>query len=263
MAQNTRCLMALTGAVSVWLSACGGEDAPRRETGAPAAVTSPVEFVMRDRNGERIEVRLAEVNPPSGDAWPVARARLDTLLAEADGGLELIFTGEAHADRYERALAHAEYEGEEARVWIQGVMVSEGLLMAASRADNRARAAELLRLEGEARAAGRGFWGSGDFAVRDPDPNALAQHLDSFQIVEGRVIDVGNARSGRAYLNFGLDWRSDFTVSVQERDLSAFEEAGLDLESLAGRTVRVRGWLYRENGPMMAVDHPEAIEILE
>lgn len=242
------------------------QPAPPESAGArgqAGAVRSPVEFTLeRDGDGP-LQVRLSEVSGPPGEAWPLARARLDALLAEAGPGLELIFTGEAERDRYDRALAHAEYETGQGRVWIQGIMVEEGLLLAASRADNRARAAELLALEGLARASGRGLWGSGEYAVLDPDPNRLAQVLDSFQVVQGRVIDVGTARSGRVYLNFGLDWRTDFTVSVNERHLAAFEAAGLDLQDLAGRMVRVRGWLYRENGPMLAVDHPEAIEILD
>jgi len=48
---------------------------------------------------------------------------------------------------------------------------------------------------------------------------------------------------GRIYLNFGDDWRTDFTVSVAPVDNDLFEEAGIDLLSLAGQRIRIRGWL--------------------
>ena len=50
----------------------------------------------------------------------------------------------------------------------------------------------------------------------------LAQTLDSAQIIEGRVVAVGEARNGRLYLNFGLNWRTDFTVSLNRADRERF-----------------------------------------
>ena len=85
--------------------------------------------------------------------------------------------------------------------------------------------------------------------------------IDTFQIVEGEVVDAAVVR-GRAYLNFGADWREDFTVTVAPKDRRAFENAGLDLESLAGRIVRVRGWLDSYNGPQIVLTHPEQLEIV-
>lgn len=243
--------------------ACGQSNTvPSSEQGEAGQVRSPVSFVLKRQDEPDLEVRLAEVNAPADETVAAfARARLSTLLEEAGDGLELVFTG-AERDRYGRAVAHAVHGPADGRVWIQGVMVGEGLLLTASRPDNRARVHDLLTLEQDAREAGRGGWGTGGLTVRDTDPNRLAQHLDSFQIVQGRVIDVGSARSGRVYLNFGLDWRTDFTAAIHGSSLDDFGE-DFDPQSLEGHTVRVRGWLYRENGPMMAIDHPEAIEMVE
>jgi micrococcal nuclease len=38
--------------------------------------------------------------------------------------------------------------------------------------------------------------------------------------------------------------------------------AGLDPHSLAGKQVRVRGWVEWRNGPMIRADHREQIELL-
>jgi micrococcal nuclease len=95
--------------------------------------------------------------------------------------------------------------------------------------------------------------------VRDPDD--LDDAEDTFQVVEGVVVEAATVR-GRIYLNFGRDYRTDFTVVIDEDDLDAFEDAGLAPETLAGRRIRVRGWIDMYNGPMIAVTHPEQIEVL-
>ena len=67
---------------------------------------------------------------------------------------------------------------------------------------------------------------------------------------------------GRAYLNFGQDWRTDFTFSISPRDRRRFEQQGVDLAGLAGRRVRARGWVTLRNGPLIQLTHPEQLEIL-
>lgn len=247
--------------ISFFLFSCGSDSVPvsPTRTGEGLATYSPVSFHLQTIEGS-FEIRLAEVEAPNDEAARRrTRAALAALLEEAGANLELIETGTGE-DRYGRHVGHAEFDREAGRVWIQGELVSAGWLMAAGRADSRARIGRLLELEERARAMRSGLWASGELVVRDPDPNGLAQHLDSYQIVRGRVIDTGAARNGRVYLNFGLDWRTDFTVSISPAHLERFQEAGLDPMALAGHEVRVRGWLYRENGPMIALDHPEAIE---
>jgi hypothetical protein len=68
---------------------------------------------------------------------------------------------------------------------------------------------------------------------------------------------------GRGYLNFGDDWREDFTISIAPRDRRLFEDGGHPIEDYEGRLVRVRGWIKSFNGPMIEATHPEQIEILE
>ena len=85
---------------------------------------------------------------------------------------------------------------------------------------------------------------------------------DRFELVEGRVLDVATVRN-RTYVNFGDDWRSDFTLNLASSARKLFEREGFDLEGLEGRRVRARGWIKFYNGPMIDITHPEQIEILE
>jgi hypothetical protein len=88
-------------------------------------------------------------------------------------------------------------------------------------------------------------------------------YVDTFQIVEGRVVEAAEARSGRIYLNFGDNWREDFTATIEPADRPLFDAAGLDPLALAGRTIRLRGWIYAFNGPMITLTHPEQVEVVE
>lgn len=71
--------------------------------------------------------------------------------------------------------------------------------------------------------------------------------------------DVARVR-GTTYLNFGADWRSDFTVMIDARARRRFDHAGIDLDALEGREVLARGWIRSRNGPMIEATHPEQLQ---
>jgi len=209
-------------------------------------------------------VKLVSIQAP-GDSGPQANRRSWPLAERARGTLadlvlnetvELRFTG-PKADRHGRLLAHV-YRDD--GTWIQGEVLERGFARVFSLADNRALTAEMLTLEDGARQQGRGIWNDPLYAVLTPDE--AGRHTGSFQIVEGRVMKAARVK-GYVYLNFGADWRTDFTVSVRVKDLRSFDDAGLDLLNLTGKEIRVRGWLKSYNGPMIDATHPEQIEVLE
>jgi endonuclease YncB( thermonuclease family) len=210
------------------------------------------------------EVRLVGIQAPKLPlgrtgfaAWPLADEAKRKLEEAALGRpLDLGFGGR-RGDRHGRVLAHLfDAEGR----WIQGELLRAGLARVYSFADNRGAVSEMLALEREARAAGRGIWGDPYYAVRDAA--AAGDWLGGFELVEGRVHAVGHG-GGRTYLNFAEDWRQDFTIALDRQAAELLEEEGVGLDSFAGRRVRVRGWLKAYNGPMIEVTHPEQIEVLE
>ena len=218
------------------------------------------------------DVRLVGIIPPqtprwwkSEKPWPpadAARRVLEQLVTSAT--LELRFAaGEAQQDRHERALAHVFVLRGEERVWAQAHMISTGSARAVSFAGHRACARDLQHVEHGARAARVGLWGKGSFAALKADSvEKLSKKRASFQLVEGVVRSVGKARQW-TFLNFADDWRSDFTIAIAAKDRRRFRGSDIDLERLAGKSVRVRGWLESWNGPVIKVTHPEQIELLE
>ncbi|MGF1611878.1 MAG: thermonuclease family protein [Kiloniellales bacterium] len=194
---------------------------------------------------------------PDFEAWPLADQAKAALAELALGRMVEPRFGGRRGDRHGRVLAHLLRDD---GLWLQGELLRRGLARVYSFADNRALVAEMLALERAARAAGRGIWAEPFYAVRSPDD--ANDHIGTFQLVEGRALDVALVR-GRAYINFGADWRSDFTATLAPAVVRAFAAEGLDPEVYDGRRLRIRGWLKAFNGPMIEITHPEQIEVLE
>ena len=200
-------------------------------------------------------VRLAGIETPTGRLAAEARQALATLVESRRVGLAL---GDAGRDRYGRLRVHLVRSGDGA--WVQGALLAAGLARVHSLVDDRTAVAAMLAIESRARAGRLGIWSMPHYRVRTA--TEADAELRSFQLVEGRVMAAAVVR-GRGYLNFGADWREDFTVSIAPRDRRRFEAAGIAVEDYEGRLVRVRGWVDSFNGPMIEATHPEQIEILE
>jgi hypothetical protein len=196
-------------------------------------------------------IRLAGIRlPDDGAAGQQAHAALAGLA-------------EGHPVRFEPAARdrHGRLAAQVWRddgLWLQGAMLERGLVQLQTRPGEAARAAEMAAQEDAARHAGAGIWADPYFAVRSVDQ--LEGAAGSFQVVRGRVVRV--APTARyVYLNFGADWRSDFTLRVAGKLARSLKKTGLDLESLAGREVEVRGYVLEAGGPLIELSHREQIRV--
>ncbi|MCP5373194.1 MAG: thermonuclease family protein [Hyphomicrobiales bacterium] len=254
--------MALLLVVAAPLAARAGD--ALRDLGA-ARVVSVVDgdTVVLDRAVDGADqVRLVGIQAPKlplgrkGFAkWPLgdeSKAALEALVL--DKSVKLAAGGRS-MDRHGRLLAHL-YLAD--GTWVQGRMLETGMARVYTFPDNRALAADMYAREAAARAAGRGIWALPFYAVRGPD--GLAADIGTFQVVEGRVLRVAKVRN-LVYVNYGRNWRDDFTLRLDSRAQRLFRDAGVDLLYLQGRVIRVRGWLRDRNGPLIDVTHPEQVEV--
>ena len=170
-------------------------------------------------------------------------------------------------DRYGRvvAYAYAQRDGEE--LFAQGALLESGFARVADRIGNKGCAAELLAGENTARTAKLGLWGDPYYDVLNADApvDVLAQR-GRFALVEGQVVSVRES-GATIYMNFGRQWSESFAVTISKRNERSFTAAGLDLKSLAGRRVRVRGFVEARgadgNVPWMEAARPEQIEVAD
>ena len=215
------------------------------------------------------EVQLIGALPPrafDGGAeegmWPLetaAKAELERLALGKS--VELGFSGR-RTDRYGRLLAHVFVRDDGHRFWLQGAMLQAGHARAYALPGNTACLAELVSAEAAAREARAGLWGHASYVIRSADRHReLLRFRSTYQLVEGRVMTASDVRR-QIYLNFGTNWREDFTVTVRPRHRRAFDDAQFDFKALEGRRIRVRGWIERRGGPLIELYHPAQIEIL-
>lgn len=160
-------------------------------------------------------------------------------------------------DRDGRILAHIVRDD---GVWVQKEMLRRGFAHVYTFPDNRQLAAELFAAERAARAQRAGIWADATYALRATDPEALAKEAGTFQIVEGRVVDAAEVQ-GRVFLNFGADYRTDFTATIVPESVGMFAKAGFDPLALKDKVIRVRGYLRNYNGPTMDLTPLEQIEV--
>ena len=198
------------------------------------------------------ELRLAGI-----EVTDDSRAALQALVAGHPLRLERL--GPAQ-DRYGRLVAYA-FVGD-AKESVQQAMLEQGLARVAMHVGDKACADALLSAEQAARAARRGLWANRNFAPLSAENLAgLQAARGRFALVEGKVLSVRES-GATIYVNFGRRWTRDFTVTILRRSRRAFAAAGLEPKTLAGRRIRVRGWIEQRGGPVIAAEAPEQIELL-
>jgi endonuclease YncB( thermonuclease family) len=214
-------------------------------------------FVLDDGR----EVRLAAIETPAAEA-PATQARegLETLVA----GKTVVLKGPApDRDRYGRLVAQVFLVESGGERWVQPELLAAGHARVAARVGDRACAAALVVHERAARRTMLGLWSDPFYGLRRAeDPATVAAERGRFAIVEGNVLSVRES-GGTIYVNFGRRWSEDFTVTIAKRNERAFAAAGLEPKALAGRRVRVRGWIEERGGPWVEATRPEQIELME
>lgn len=242
----------LAAVIVIWAFTATAQEALHQVVAVPTAKMLELEGGAK--------VRLAAIQAPNRARGvsdeddllaPEAHETLQRMALNKQLRLQPVGEGK---DRRGRVVAMA-YNGE---VWLQEEMLRAGMAWVYSFDDSREYAPKLLEAEHEAEAAKRGVWGKSDYAVLSTAD--AAEHVGEFRLVRGTIHEVADVR-GRYYLNFGEDWKTDFTVMIDDDAADNFDPAWV--ESLAGKTVRARGWLFNKNGPAIAISHPEQVEVID
>ncbi|HEY5346922.1 MAG TPA: thermonuclease family protein [Rhizomicrobium sp.] len=158
-------------------------------------------------------------------------------------------------DRYDRIRVQAFG----AAGWLQVELLRQGLARVEIAPDRSECAAELYAAEAQARTRHLGLWSSPAYAVRSAA--AMNAAAGTFQIVEGRVLSV-TIHDGRAYLDFGTDYKRDFSATISPEDKKTFTAMGVNPRDYEGRRIRLRGIVQDDNGPQIELSNPMQVELL-
>lgn len=246
---NRRALLASTLAVIAAIDL-------RRAKAAALVALSGDEFV--DPEGE---VRLADIlalhiseqlSVSSGYAEEARKALQDALVAP------LRIQPIGARDRWGRRVAMV-FSADDDRS-LQEKLVAAGAAQVRPETGDYDFIRRLLSVEEEARAARRGLWRLPVYLPHSAEASDIG--IGAFRLVEGAVL-TAEKYGGRYYLNFGEDYHTDFTVTAKSDAVRRWRDDGvIDLASLAGAPIRVRGYVAAINGPSIEVVHPLQVELI-
>lgn len=209
-----------------------------------------------------MEVRLVGLQAPkialsrkNFKEWPLGYEAKQALADITLNKNVSLYYGGRKMDRYGRLLAHLFLND---GTWIQGEMLKKGMARVYSFADNRSIIPEMMTEEKIAFDNNIGIWNLDFYKIKKQENSG--QYTNSFQIISGKVIEVATVRS-TTFLNFGDDYKTDFTIVIPGRVKSMMEKAGQNVTDFKNKHILVRGWLKYYNGPSIELTHPEQIVI--
>ncbi len=158
-------------------------------------------------------------------------------------------------DKYGRLLGYC-FQGDK---FINAELIKEGYAVVYTWPPNVKYADLFYNLQKEARENKKGLWGSYDVI---PSEEA-SRYINQIRTVRGRVVNTYRSEKV-VYLNFGNDYRRDFTVVIFRNSWNQFRNAGIDpVVFYSGKTVEVTGRIRSYNGPEIIVSSPREIRILD
>ena len=200
------------------------------------------------------------IAPLSAKPAPYAEAARRFLQSVLDEGVAT--EGAYASDRWGRLAGRLLTARD--RGAVQAKLVAAGAARVRPMSGDHGFIRDLLAMEVEARARRVGLWSLNAYAVRAADaPRRIP--VGGFEIVEG-VVRQAARRRGRVYINFGADYRRDFTVTVKAAAMKRWTaplNLGENGDALAGRRVRARGAVQRINGPSIELDHELQLEFAD
>lgn len=212
-------------------------------------------------SGEMIQlsgIDIPEMNGQDpGDVAVAVSVFLKDLLENRQ--VRLYQTKDADTGRVNRmGYQLAQLEKKDGDVWVQGILLANGLARVWPSARNPEMAKQMMAIEAEAREKKRGLWANPKYTLLTPE--TAGQALHSMAVIEGTIRAVG-ASNNKTYLNFGPDWHTDFTIGITSDIRRKLMTANINLQDLANRKVRVHGWVEDYNGPYIELVDPVWMEI--
>jgi endonuclease YncB( thermonuclease family) len=205
------------------------------------------------------KVRFIGINTPEigyGDqsSEPLAREARKALkqLLEKSDEIALRYDAEKE-DRYHRLLAHVYLKDQTS---VQQVLLEKGLAVAIAISPNIMNQSCYYAAEAVARNVGLGLWQQPRY--QGIAATALSRDASGFYIIKGRVERIGESKK-----SLWLNLPARVAARIDKQDLLHFKDI-IDVHTLKGRLVKLRGWLYQRRGELqMRIYHPSALELIK
>lgn len=90
--------------------------------------------------------------------------------------------------------------------------------------------------------------------------DTASEAMNQWAEVIGQIKSV-TVKRNHAYLNFGENWKEDFTIYIPKETLKAMAQESLGLLEL--KNIRVRGWVHAYYGPRITLHNPQMMEVID
>lgn len=226
-----------------------------------ATVNEVIDGETLRTNDGRI-IKLASIKAPEiwGDdasytSWPHAQQSKAYLHNITKGkSIDLYCESERTNFRGE-FIAHAVLPSGD---WLQKDLLLAGAAYVFPRRTHIAGLDALYRAEDIARNQSKGLWAYNAQSITTATGEI---RTGWFQIISGKIISANDVRK-TIFLNFGDDWRKDFTVEISPEANRIFKRNNIDLLTWAGRNIEVRGWITWKGGPHIMLEGPGQIRLI-
>lgn len=158
-------------------------------------------------------------------------------------------------DKYGRLLGYC-FVGD---VFVNAELIKQGYAVLYTWAPNVKYVDTFIALGKQARANKKGLW----YDFKTINHSQAHLYVNKIRAVRGEVANTYKSKKC-VYLNFGKDWRTDFTVVIFNNVLASFTKKGIDpVVFYKNKKVEVVGRIKEYNGPEIIVNSPSQIEVIE
>lgn len=212
------------------------------------------------------KVRLLNINTPE-----TAKKNSPSELFAIDAKKELIKLidkkevilkyDDEKKDKYKRHLAYVYLKD---GTFVNSKMLESGYAHLYTFPNNVSKFEELKKSEEIAKSQNKGIWSDKRWEIQDANSTKKISkfRFGKYQTFEGEVLKSTSVKK-KIFLNFGHNWRQDFSVEINKKNLKYFKKANINPEiDYINKTVRIRGILRPVNGSLINVTHPQQIEVL-
>lgn len=212
------------------------------------------------------KVRLLNINTPetakknsASEPFSIAaKKQLEKLIDHKK--VKLVYDKEKK-DKYGRLLAYVYLND---GTFINAEMLKSGMAHLYTFPNNISKFEELKKAEDYARNKKIGLWSHPRYKIINAnlEQKYPKQLFGKYQTSEGKVLKTININNV-TYLNFGSNWKTDFSVEIPQKYLEYFSEKNIDpITYYQDKTLRIRGILKPVNGALITATHPQQLEVI-
>lgn len=158
-------------------------------------------------------------------------------------------------DKYGRVLGYV-FVGD---TLVNESLLAEGYAVLYTRPPNVRYSRRLIAAQASAREKKKGLWA----AYQAVGSDQAGGYIGQIRTVRGVVRSTYKSQKC-IFLNFGTNWKTDFTAVIFNNSLASFQKRGIDPAVFyRGKQVEVTGRIREYNGPEIIVNIPEEIIVLD